>query len=109
MDAERPEPSDILPILEGIQDELTRLRERVEALEGSKPAAPAATAETHEGPAAALDPDLVRTIAAAVAAYLGVEAPIRSIRLLESQAWAQEGRSAIQAWYSVSPSPSSRG
>jgi hypothetical protein len=104
MDAERPEPSDILPILEGIQEELTRLRERVEALEESPPAAPAAAE-----PPAALDPDLVRTIAAAVAAYLGVEAPIRSIRLLESQAWAREGRSAIQAWYSVSPSPSSRG
>jgi hypothetical protein len=108
MDAERPEPSDILPILEGIQEELTRLRERVEALEGSQPAAPAA-AEPPVQPPATLDPDLVRTIAAAVAAYLGVEAPIRSIRLLESQAWAQEGRSAIQAWYSVSPSPSSRG
>jgi hypothetical protein len=109
MDAERPEPSDILPILEGIQDELTRLRERVEALEGSRPAASAASIGPRAQPTAALDPDVVRTMAAAVAAYLGVEAPIRSIRLLESQAWAQEGRSTIQAWYSVSPSPSSRG
>ena len=36
-------------------------------------------------------------ISAAVAAYLGVRAHIRQIRLISSRAWAQEGRVSIQA------------
>ena len=36
-------------------------------------------------------------ISAAVAAYLGVRAHIRQIRLVSSRAWAQEGRVSIQA------------
>ncbi|HUB33523.1 MAG TPA: hypothetical protein VMA31_10860 [Bryobacteraceae bacterium] len=36
-------------------------------------------------------------ISAAVAAYLGVRAHIRQIRLVSSRAWAQEGRVTVQA------------
>jgi len=36
-------------------------------------------------------------ISAAVAAYLGVRAHIRQIRLVSSRAWAQEGRVSVQA------------
>jgi methylmalonyl-CoA carboxyltransferase large subunit len=36
-------------------------------------------------------------ISAAVAAYLGVRAHIRQIRLVSGNAWAQQGRVSIQA------------
>jgi methylmalonyl-CoA carboxyltransferase 12S subunit len=39
----------------------------------------------------------VLAISAAVAAYLGVRAHIRQIRLVSTGAWAQQGRVSIQA------------
>ncbi len=39
----------------------------------------------------------VLAISGAVAAYLGVRAHIRQIRLLSGNAWAQQGRVTIQA------------
>jgi methylmalonyl-CoA carboxyltransferase large subunit len=39
----------------------------------------------------------VLAISAAVAAYLGVRAHIRQIRLVSGNAWAQQGRVSIQA------------
>jgi methylmalonyl-CoA carboxyltransferase large subunit len=41
--------------------------------------------------------DEVLAISGAVAAYLGVRAHIRQIRLLSGNAWAQQGRVTIQA------------
>lgn len=40
-------------------------------------------------------------IAAAVAAYLGVRAQIRQVRLVQSTAWAQVGRATIHASHRV--------
>ena len=40
-------------------------------------------------------------IAAAVAAYLGVRARIRQVRLVQSVAWAQVGRATIHASHRV--------
>jgi methylmalonyl-CoA carboxyltransferase large subunit len=40
-------------------------------------------------------------IAAAVAAYLGVRARIRQVRLVQSSAWAQVGRATIHASHRV--------
>lgn len=40
-------------------------------------------------------------IAAAVAAYLGVRARIRQVRLVQSAAWAQVGRATIHASHRV--------
>ena len=39
----------------------------------------------------------ILAISAAVAAYLGVRAHIKQIRLLSGNAWAQQGRVSIQA------------
>jgi methylmalonyl-CoA carboxyltransferase large subunit len=39
----------------------------------------------------------VLAISAAIAAWLGVQAHIRQIRLIRSPAWAQQGRVTIQA------------
>lgn len=41
--------------------------------------------------------EILMTISAAVAAYLGKRAHIRTVRLLSSTAWAQQGRVNIQA------------
>ena len=39
----------------------------------------------------------VLAISAAIAAWLGVQAHVRQIRLIRSAAWAQQGRATIQA------------
>jgi methylmalonyl-CoA carboxyltransferase large subunit len=45
----------------------------------------------------AITEEEVLAIAAAVAAFMGVRAHIRQIRLVSSRSWAQEGRVTIQA------------
>jgi len=57
-------------------------------------AAPAAAAEP--APASITEEEML-AIAAAIAAYLGVRAHIRQVRLLSTNAWAQQGRVSIQA------------
>jgi methylmalonyl-CoA carboxyltransferase large subunit len=60
--------------------------------------APAATPAAPEPtPAETIGEEELTVIAAAIAAYLGVRAHIRQIRLVSSSAWAQEGRVSIQA------------
>jgi len=44
----------------------------------------------------------VLVISAAVAAFLGKKPHIRQIRLLGSVAWAQQGRTTIQASHALS-------
>jgi methylmalonyl-CoA carboxyltransferase large subunit len=47
--------------------------------------------------AAGISEEEVLAISAAVAAWLGVQAHIRQIRLIRTGAWAQQGRVTIQA------------
>ena len=83
-------PSDvsqeILFALNGLREEVGQLRQRIAALEAFQ-------ATQH----AAVDEELILTISAAVAAYLGVKPKIRQIRLASNPQWAQQGRAAIQA------------
>jgi methylmalonyl-CoA carboxyltransferase large subunit len=44
-----------------------------------------------------LSEELVMVISAAIAAFLGKRPHIRQIRLLRSDAWAQQGRTTIHA------------
>ena len=79
-----------------LQAQIAELTRRLEAIEK-----PQAVASPHE-PAAASPPEGITeeellAISAAVGAYLGVRAHIRQIRLVSSQAWAQQGRVSIQA------------
>ena len=46
--------------------------------------------------------ELVATISAAVAAYLGVKPHIRQIRMLGNARWAMQGRASIQASHHLS-------
>ena len=100
---------DLLAILEQIQAQLGALAERVERLESggaiqqpSAATATAAPAATEPSPVKEpVIPELteqeILAISAALSAYLGVRVRIRQIRLLSSQAWAQQGRVTIQA------------
>ena len=68
--------------------ELTRRLADLEARGSAPAAAPAPSGITEEE---------VLAISAAVAAFLGVRAHIKQIRLVSSNAWAQQGRVSIQA------------
>jgi len=83
--------------LEALRREVSRLSERVAALE----AAARPTAPTRPPAADGLSEELVLVISAAIAAYLGKKPHIRQIRLLRSDAWAQEGRTTIQASHAL--------
>ena len=82
------EPNDPLVLLAQMREELEVLKRRLSALESSAARA-AATAPPSEEDLAA--------ISAAVAAFLGVRARIRQVRLLQSSAWAQVGRIGTHA------------
>jgi len=110
----------VVDALEGLRGELSRLGQRVAALEAAA-AAPVATAaavkkeaETKAPglapspppapPAVAerLSEELILVIGAAIAAFVGKKAHIRQIRLIGSAAWAQQGRVTIQASHVLS-------
>jgi methylmalonyl-CoA carboxyltransferase large subunit len=82
------ELNDPLVLLSQMRGELDALKRRLSVLEASavRAAAPAAPSEE----------DLL-AISAAVAAFLGVRARIRQVRLLQSSAWAQVGRIGTHA------------
>ena len=110
--------TDLEALIQDLRDELRAMGERVARLEAERapaakpaaePAAPAAapvpeprssrpTTGQPETPAPQeISEEELTAISAAVAAYLGVRAHIRQIRLVSSRAWAQEGRVSIQA------------
>lgn len=107
-----PTIADLAGLLEQLNGQLAALNARVASLEAAgKPAVPAApvaaAAPAAAAPVKAAAPakpaepevteDELLAISAAIAAYLGVKARIRQIRLLSSPAWAQQGRVSIQA------------
>ena len=100
----KPESGNLARIAEAVEalrGEVARLGERVAALEqhaGTE--APAAAEELSE--------ELVLVISAAIAAFLGKKPHIRQIRLLRSDAWAQQGRTTIQASHAISVSAGRR-
>ena len=81
--------NDPLALITEMREEINALQRRVNALERS--AAQAAAA-----PAAPSEEDML-AIAATVAAFLGVRARIRQVRLVHSSAWAQVGRMGTHA------------
>ena len=81
--------NDTAALLAGMRMEIAALAHRVQALELS--AAKAAAA-----PTPVTEEDMI-AISAAVAAFLGVRARIRQVRLVHSSAWAQVGRIGTHA------------
>jgi len=116
--------TDLAGMLEQLRAEMMEMSQRLAALEkrnGGKNGAPAAAgqpaaaaeplAAAAERPAAppvhaepvpaAITEEELLAISAAIGAYLGVRAHIRQIRLLSTNAWAQQGRVSIQASHSL--------
>ncbi len=81
--------NDPLALVAEMREEIKALMLRVSALEHNAARAAAA-------PAAPSDEDML-AISAAVAAFLGVRARIRQVRLVHSSAWAQVGRMGTHA------------
>jgi methylmalonyl-CoA carboxyltransferase large subunit len=123
MKSETKDWAQVAETLEALGRELSRLGERVAALEAaaSAPAVPVPSAApaprpkpaeaqpndavaTNPKPAGAegLDEELILVIGAAIAAFLGKKAHVRQIQLIGSAAWAQQGRVTIQASHALS-------
>jgi methylmalonyl-CoA carboxyltransferase large subunit len=99
------EPSDLQQLLdavEALRAEVGSLGERLAKLEVSAQAAETTRTQQAAADASQLSEELVATISAAIAAYLGEKPKIRQIRLLGSAAWAQYGRATIQASHILS-------
>ena len=107
--------TELADLMQALRAEVRTLAERVAELERHAGAVvataptPAATAAPTGGVTAAAVPsarpepteeDLL-VIAAAVAAFLGVRARIRQVRLIQSTAWAQVGRATVHASHRV--------
>ena len=93
---------ELLATLQALCDEVRGLAGRVAELEGClaaagirPPIAPPAVVEP--APAAGITEDELLAISAAVAAYLGVRAHIRQVRLIQSTTWGQIGRLNVHA------------
>ena len=104
MKSESPDLAPLLDAIGALRQEVSRLTERVAALESSNaPAlapqvpAPAMAPAAKSPEPEPLSEELVIVIGAAVAAFLGKRAHVRQIRLLGSAVWSQEGRITIQA------------
>ncbi|MBV8269062.1 MAG: hypothetical protein JO252_22295 [Planctomycetaceae bacterium] len=112
MTSQTVDGANVVAALEALRHELSRLNDRVAALESTAGGAPRAAAPAPapaakaEGPAAVvaegLDEELVTVLGAAIAAFLGKKPRIRQIQLLGSAPWAQEGRITIQASHALS-------
>jgi methylmalonyl-CoA carboxyltransferase large subunit len=102
--------TELAGMLEQLRAQMTEISQRLEALEKERPAGrtgkdgapgrmpPAAAAPVPAAPGrAAITEEELIAISAAIGAYLGVRAHIRNIRLLSTNAWAQQGRVSIQA------------
>jgi methylmalonyl-CoA carboxyltransferase large subunit len=103
----KSEPVDwarVIDSVEALRQELARLSDRVAVLEanfGMKPGAVSTPPGVGAADTAGLNEELVLVIGAAIAAFLGKKPHIRQIRLLRSDAWAQQGRVTVQASHAL--------
>ena len=93
---------DLAMTLEQLQAQMAEISRRMKLLESQAgtPVQKAADTPVHTEPAPAqtvITEEEVLAISAAIGAYLGVRAHIRQIRLVSTNAWAQQGRVSIQA------------
>jgi len=82
---------ELMALIAQMRQEIGTLSRRVNELEQRMGEGVAATADT------APSEETLLAISAAVAAYLGVNARIRHVRLVHSSAWAQVGRMGVHA------------
>jgi methylmalonyl-CoA carboxyltransferase 12S subunit len=102
--------TDIAGTIEQLQAEIAELSRRLAAFEvpsrdrkGAE--APVESATPLLDSRGSVEPGITEeellAVSAAIAAYLGVRAHIRQIRLLSTNAWAQQGRVSIQASHTL--------
>ena len=91
----------VLDTVAALREEMSGFSRRLAALEAAAALAPAPRVPSAAAGAEQLSEELVLTISAAIAAYLGVKPQIRQIRLLGSASWAQHGRATIQASHAL--------
>ena len=102
MKSETTDLRQVLDAVAALRAEVGSLGERLAQLEVAAQEAESARAQQVTADAAQLSEELVATISAAIAAYLGEKPKIRQIRLLGNAAWAQHGRATIQASHILS-------
>ena len=91
-------PDKIENLLLEIRTQVADLAARVSLLEKQRDGERVAAVEHALPPAKpVLSEDRLIAISAAVAAFLGERVRIRQIRLIRSNAWAQQGRVSVQA------------
>ena len=100
----------LLAVIETLRGEVRSLGARVGELEArlaaaAQPSPATTTTQAVQTRAAAPQGDIseeeLLALSAAIAAFLGVRARIRNVRLVHSPAWAQVGRVHIQASHRV--------
>src|SRR5579871_1497693 len=92
---------DLAAALEQLQAQMAEITKRLATMAHSADSVieepePAPAATPSPEPAGITEEELI-AISAAIGAYLGVRAHIRQVRLVSSNAWAQQGRVSIQA------------
>lgn len=88
---------ELLALVAELRDEVRGLAARVAQLEQQRAAPAAARPAAEPPPRQEVSEEDLLAIAAAVAAFLGVRAHIRQVRLIHSAAWGQVGRVTVQA------------
>ena len=103
MESDPFNPQALMAAVDALQREVAELRQRLAACEQVLPPSAHRAKEPSAGAPAdePLSEELIATISAAIAAYLGVKPHIRQIRLLRSEAWAQHGRVTVQASHAL--------
>lgn len=94
----------LLAVIEALHAEVRSLGSRVGELEARLAALPApgpAAGMPTQAPQDGIREEELLAISAAIAAFLGVRARIRNVRLVHSATWAQVGRVHIQASHRV--------
>ncbi len=98
----------LLAVIEALREEVRSLGARVGELEarlaGTAQPAAAPTQALHAAtppPQGDISEEELLALSAAIAAFLGVRARIRHVRLVHSPTWAQVGRVHIQASHRV--------
>ncbi|HUB77174.1 MAG TPA: hypothetical protein VMB03_00190 [Bryobacteraceae bacterium] len=87
-----------------LESQIAELTKRLAELEARGTAATATAVAPQEAPVPApegITEEELLAISAAIAAFLGVRAHIKQIRLVSSNAWAQQGRVSIQASHTL--------
>lgn len=107
----KPERQDeLVAVLDALRAQVAELSQRLAKLEAASPAAaalapalapvkpaPADSAAKPAPVAPGITEEEILAVSAALAAFFGVRMRIRSIRLMGSPVWAQQGRVSIQA------------